>query len=65
MKNVCVCYLFLGLLLLSVVSCTHSTALQRALEQAGTHRAALEEVLGHYEHDPLKRKAAEGHQGVL
>ena len=59
MKNVCVCYLFLGLLLLSVVSCTHSTALQRALEQAGTHRAALEEVLGHYEHDPLKRKAAE------
>ena len=50
---------FLGLLMLSVVSCTHSTALQYALEQAGTHRAALEQVLRHYEREPLKKKAAE------
>ena len=53
-----ICYSFLGLLLLSVVSCTHSTALQYALEQAGTHRAALEQVLRHYEREPLKKKAS-------
>ena len=50
---------FLLPLIALIVSCTHKTALQDALEQAGAHRMALENVLRHYEHEPLKRKAAE------
>ena len=48
----------LMLSVLGMLSCTHRTALELSMEQAGANRPELEKVLAHYEGDSLKYRAA-------